>query len=230
MWPVKKIATGCKYNRKLAKETPETLPPHQLATPCSEAAQNCFGTKSGIFPLGTVLLQGSSFKHHWRVAVRGGGGALAYTPQKHRYVAWIVPRYTCWGCAGTTHSSLLPPFGATGPSATSGTPFPIHKATHSHPLRPAAHTKTTVSNRHCWARPSSKKRVRLGCSPSLTINIPVSVRRRLCVACTSGGRSRGFRGPGTTLEKLFFFRPGDPGGPTVGPHCARAGLPSGSTK
>ena len=32
-------------------------------------------------------------------------------------------------------------------------------------------------------------------------------------------------GLGTTLEKNHFFRPGDPGGPTVGPHFARAGLP-----
>ena len=30
--------------------------------------------------------------------------------------------------------------------------------------------------------------------------------------------------------KNHFFRPGDPSGPTVGPHRARAGLPSGSTK
>ena len=37
-------------------------------------------------------------------------------------------------------------------------------------------------------------------------------------------------GLGTTLEKLIFFRSGDPGGPTVGPGRARAGLPSGSTK
>ena len=34
----------------------------------------------------------------------------------------------------------------------------------------------------------------------------------------------------TTFEKNHFFRPGDPGGPTVGPHRARAALPSGSTK
>ena len=34
----------------------------------------------------------------------------------------------------------------------------------------------------------------------------------------------------TTVEKLFFFRSGDPGGPTVGPGRALAGLPSGSTK
>ena len=37
-------------------------------------------------------------------------------------------------------------------------------------------------------------------------------------------------GLGTTSEKIFFFRPGDPGGPTVGPHCAWAGRPSGCTK
>ena len=37
-------------------------------------------------------------------------------------------------------------------------------------------------------------------------------------------------GAGTTLEKNDFFRPGDPGGPTVGPHCAWAGRPSGCTK
>ena len=37
-------------------------------------------------------------------------------------------------------------------------------------------------------------------------------------------------GLGTTLEKMIFFCPGDPGGPTVGPRRARAGLPSGSTK
>ena len=37
-------------------------------------------------------------------------------------------------------------------------------------------------------------------------------------------------GLGTTLEKIFFFRPGDPGGPTVGPHCGWAGRPSGCTK
>ena len=30
--------------------------------------------------------------------------------------------------------------------------------------------------------------------------------------------------------KNDFFRPGEPGGPTVGPHRARAGLPSGCTK
>ena len=30
--------------------------------------------------------------------------------------------------------------------------------------------------------------------------------------------------------KNDFFRPGDPGGPTVGPHRARAELPPGSTK
>ena len=35
---------------------------------------------------------------------------------------------------------------------------------------------------------------------------------------------------GTTLKTTLFFRPGDPGGPTVGPNRARAGLPSGSTK
>ena len=33
-----------------------------------------------------------------------------------------------------------------------------------------------------------------------------------------------------TLEKKNFFRPGDPGGPTVGSHRARARLPSSSTK
>ena len=32
------------------------------------------------------------------------------------------------------------------------------------------------------------------------------------------------------LRKKCFFCPGDPGGPTVGPHCARAGLRSSSTK
>ena len=37
-------------------------------------------------------------------------------------------------------------------------------------------------------------------------------------------------GLGTTLEKKKFFYSEDPGGPTIGPHCARAGLPSGSTK
>ena len=37
-------------------------------------------------------------------------------------------------------------------------------------------------------------------------------------------------GLGTSLEEMFFFRPGDPGGPTIGPNRARAGLPSGSTK
>ena len=37
-------------------------------------------------------------------------------------------------------------------------------------------------------------------------------------------------GLGTTFGKNDFFRPGDPGGPTVGPHRAQAGLPSGSTK
>ena len=32
------------------------------------------------------------------------------------------------------------------------------------------------------------------------------------------------------FEKIdFFFLPGDPGGPTIGPHRARAGLPSDST-
>ena len=36
-------------------------------------------------------------------------------------------------------------------------------------------------------------------------------------------------GLGTTLEKKFC-RPGDPGGPTVGPRCARAGLPCDCTK
>ena len=36
-------------------------------------------------------------------------------------------------------------------------------------------------------------------------------------------------GLGTTLEKMIFFAP-DPGGPTVGPHCAWAGRPSGCTK
>ena len=36
-------------------------------------------------------------------------------------------------------------------------------------------------------------------------------------------------GLGTTLEKIFF-RPGDPGGPTVGPHYAWAGRPSGCNK
>ena len=30
--------------------------------------------------------------------------------------------------------------------------------------------------------------------------------------------------------KNHFFRPGDPGGPTFGPHCAWAGRPSGCTK
>ena len=35
-------------------------------------------------------------------------------------------------------------------------------------------------------------------------------------------------GLGTTLEKKF--RPGDIGGPTIGPRRARAALPSGSTK
>ena len=30
--------------------------------------------------------------------------------------------------------------------------------------------------------------------------------------------------------KNDFFRPGDPGGPTVGPHCAWAGRPSSCTK
>ena len=30
--------------------------------------------------------------------------------------------------------------------------------------------------------------------------------------------------------KNDFFRPGDPGGPTVGPHRARVELPCGSTK
>ena len=38
------------------------------------------------------------------------------------------------------------------------------------------------------------------------------------------------RGLGTTLKKIYFFRPGHAGGPTVGPNRARAGLPSGSTK
>ena len=33
----------------------------------------------------------------------------------------------------------------------------------------------------------------------------------------------------TTLEKIFFFRPRDPGGPTGGPHGARPKLPYGST-
>ena len=33
-------------------------------------------------------------------------------------------------------------------------------------------------------------------------------------------------GLGTSLEKIHFFRPGDPGGPTVGPNFARAVLPS----
>ena len=37
-------------------------------------------------------------------------------------------------------------------------------------------------------------------------------------------------GLGTTLEQNHFFRPGDPGGPTIGPHCAWAGRPSGCTK
>ena len=37
-------------------------------------------------------------------------------------------------------------------------------------------------------------------------------------------------GLGTTLKKMIFFHPGDPGGPTVGPNRARAGLPSNSTK
>ena len=32
------------------------------------------------------------------------------------------------------------------------------------------------------------------------------------------------------FEKKSFFRPGDPGGPTMGPCRARAGLPSNSTK
>ena len=38
------------------------------------------------------------------------------------------------------------------------------------------------------------------------------------------------RGGGTSLEKIFFSRPGNPGGPTVGPRCPRPGLPSASTK
>ena len=37
-------------------------------------------------------------------------------------------------------------------------------------------------------------------------------------------------GLGTTLEKMGVFRPGDPGGPGVGPKRARAGLPYGCTK
>ena len=37
-------------------------------------------------------------------------------------------------------------------------------------------------------------------------------------------------GLGTTFGKNHFFRPGEPGGPSVGPHRARAGLPSGSSK
>ena len=32
------------------------------------------------------------------------------------------------------------------------------------------------------------------------------------------------------FEKNHFFRPADPGAPTVGPPFARAALPSGSTK
>jgi hypothetical protein len=34
----------------------------------------------------------------------------------------------------------------------------------------------------------------------------------------------------TYFERNHFFRPGDPGGPTVGPHFAWAVLPSGYTK
>ena len=37
-------------------------------------------------------------------------------------------------------------------------------------------------------------------------------------------------GLGTILKTNHFFRPGDSSGPTVGPNCARAALPSGSTK
>ena len=37
-------------------------------------------------------------------------------------------------------------------------------------------------------------------------------------------------GLGTSFGKNDFFRPGDPGGPTVSPHCAWAGRPSGCTK
>ena len=37
-------------------------------------------------------------------------------------------------------------------------------------------------------------------------------------------------GLGTTLEKMIFFCPWDPSGPTVDSRRARAGLPSGSTK
>ena len=33
-----------------------------------------------------------------------------------------------------------------------------------------------------------------------------------------------------TFGNNNFFSPGDPGGPTIGPNRAQAGLPSGSTK
>ena len=46
--------------------------------------------------------------------------------------------------------------------------------------------------------------------------------RITCLSITSGR--------GTTLKKKHFFRLGDPGGPTVGPHFAWAGRPSCCTK